>query len=365
VRHLSLNSRPKSFLEDDKEGSFGPSFNNNGYEVERVFRDKRSSQDPGFLGVGVVGGPSRDSSIPPSRHSEDSHHSPTAFSEHYPFAGGHTPNNSIHIQRPSISGHSSSFSTQSTNQRAFGYNNKQIDESDLPVQFKNLNLEDGSNLALNGHASSSFPNPASQPFQLNPGSQPWPADVGGGSRFSNGFAADNFVDQLTPQFLPTKRGSGDRISPSAAAYRLVNSPKTYTSTPPDPWNPRPSSRDPRMAPEIERRSAAQQFLPAHTPSFYPHYYNPAFPGQYPQAVYDPYSAAQQGYRPQMLPGFGLPVNAYLPTVTPPVRPAKEQDAGKAVMSPLLEEFRSNSKSNKRYELKVCFKSTQYIYISFA
>lgn len=36
----------------------------------------------------------------------------------------------------------------------------------------------------------------------------------------------------------------------------------------------------------------------------------------------------------------------------PRGPAREHDAGQHVRSALLEEFRNNSKTNKRYELKV-------------
>lgn len=42
---------------------------------------------------------------------------------------------------------------------------------------------------------------------------------------------------------------------------------------------------------------------------------------------------------------------YLPSVSVPVRPSRDQDPGKGMRSALLEEFRSNAKSNKRYELK--------------
>ena len=41
----------------------------------------------------------------------------------------------------------------------------------------------------------------------------------------------------------------------------------------------------------------------------------------------------------------------------PRGPAREQDPGQHVRSPLLEEFRNNSKTNKRYELKVSLEST--------
>ena len=40
----------------------------------------------------------------------------------------------------------------------------------------------------------------------------------------------------------------------------------------------------------------------------------------------------------------------------PRGPAREQDPGQHLRSPLLEEFRNNSKTNKRYELKVSGRS---------
>lgn len=43
----------------------------------------------------------------------------------------------------------------------------------------------------------------------------------------------------------------------------------------------------------------------------------------------------------------------------PRGPAREQDPGQHLRSPLLEEFRNNSKTNKRYELKVSLKAHRY------
>lgn len=42
----------------------------------------------------------------------------------------------------------------------------------------------------------------------------------------------------------------------------------------------------------------------------------------------------------------------LATPSIPRGPAREHDVGQHIRSPLLEEFRNNSKTNKRYELKV-------------
>jgi mRNA-binding protein PUF3 len=79
-------------------------------------------------------------------------------------------------------------------------------------------------------------------------------------------------------------------------------------------------------------------------------HNPQFHGQYPTHAYD-YSP--QNYRQANIPyGYPMPMPPYPPTQIIPTRPAKDQDVGVGVRSVLLEEFRSNSKSNKRYELKV-------------
>nr|XP_036574978.1 mRNA binding protein pumilio [Colletotrichum truncatum]KAF6781478.1 mRNA binding protein pumilio [Colletotrichum truncatum] len=324
-----INGRPKSYLEDDKENtSFGSSYNSP-FDGAYARQEKRGSKDPAFLNLGVVGAPSRDSSIPPSRQSDDSHHSPPAFRD--TFGGyGHTPSNSIASNRP-IPAHSSSFPSQATNNRAFMANNRQMDESDLASTFKkSLTLDDGSGIAqtIAGGAPG---------FQFNPGSQPWRGDVTGS--FAVG---DAYADAVAHY----KRGSINSISgASGGPYRVVTSPKTFTPQPSDPW--RPSSRDLRMVPDSDRRTPVQPFIQAQAPAFYPGpYYSPNFPGQFPPQIFDPY-----GRPPMPLPGYGLHMSPYSIPGVMPIRPSKDQDPGKGVRSMLLEEFRSSSKSNKRYELK--------------
>lgn len=82
--------------------------------------------------------------------------------------------------------------------------------------------------------------------------------------------------------------------------------------------------------------------------------NEAFRGNFPPHTYD-YS-----------PGNGLRLNQYggvfypsgpaanIPTgPMPPRGPARDQEIGHHLVSPLLQEFRSNTKTSKRYDLKVC------------
>ncbi|KAE9576903.1 Pumilio 2 [Colletotrichum fructicola] len=324
-----INGRPKSFLEEDKENtSFGASFNSpyEGYARQ----EKRGSKETAYLaGLGAVGAPSRDSSIPPSRQSDDSHHSPPAFRD--TFGGyGHTPSNSIASTRP-MPAHSSSFPSQTTNQRAFLANNRQMEDSDLASTFKkSMTLDDGSGIAqtIGGGAPG---------FQFNPGSQPWRADV-------NGAFPDAYADPVAQQQY--KRGSIASISGTPAQYRVVTSPKTYASQQTDPW--RSSSRDLRMVSDGDRRTPVQPFIPAQAPTFFPTgpYYNPNFAGQFAPQVYDPYIRQQIP-----MPGYGLHMAPYSISGVVPIRATKDQDPSKGMRSMLLEEFRSSSKSNKRYELK--------------
>lgn len=332
---FNMNSRPRSYVEEDKDIVFGPGPN---HTFNYGQQEKRGLGEPGYPGV-VGAPPSRDSSLPPSRQStEENEH---AGSYHY--FTGHTPNNSIHGQRSSMPGQPSPFPA-SANAKAFNYN-RNVEDPDLPAQFRrSVALEDPVNGLPNGTMLSppTLPSPATQPFQLNPGSQSWSGDVNG-SRFANSLGAEGYPDVLSRPY--SKRSSGDRISTSPGA--LVVSPKSYTPVS-DPWPPRPSSRDLRAGLDTERRSpSAQPFMPPQA-SFYPQY-NPNF-AQFPSHIYgDPYAGAY--FRAMPMPGYPMSMNYLSPHGSIPLQPRKEQDPGKGVRSALLEEFRSSAKSSKRFELK--------------
>ncbi|PFH55784.1 hypothetical protein XA68_17624 [Ophiocordyceps unilateralis] len=264
----------------------------------------------------------RDASLPPSRHSQAS---PTY---HDIYRTSHTPSNSM-SQRPLPN---TSFSSQSVNQRAFNLN-KQLDD-DLSVQF-------GRRMALD---SPSYGQPA-QPFQFNPGSQPWVGD----GRF--GSSMDMPPDPMTAQYAALKRSPVDRVSPGPS-YRLEsgNGSRAYSS---DSWAAKPPSRDARPADFDRRAPAGPPSLNNYHPSFFPGQYPyGGMPTQYPAGFLDPYN---QNFRHHpMMASYGLhavhggyPLGANLP----PVRPSRDQDSGKGMRSALLDEFRISNKSSKRYELK--------------
>lgn len=323
-----INGRRKSYLEEEKENNsgFGQPFKS--FDADRAYQHEKSGsqvQEPGFLNLGAVG--SRDSSIPPSRHSEDSHHSPPAFRDTLGYGVGHNPSNSIASTRPSVP-NNSSYPTQSSNGRASYLSNNRLDEGDLAGQFKkSMALDDGFSEVSGGQ----------QAFHLNPGSQPWHANLNGGS-FNQPNGAEQYVTDLQmSQYINSKR-------PSPAPYRPTPSPKTFAPQPQEIWTQRPPSRDPRIMSDAERRPQAPAFMQAHAQPFYPGpYYNPSFGNNFPPNLYETFN------RTHMLPGYGLPYGLPGPI---PLRPSKEQDPGKGVRSVLLEEFRSSSKANnKRFELK--------------
>ncbi|KAJ2904271.1 putative pumilio domain-containing protein [Zalerion maritima] len=333
----------------DTKGTFGSI----GAPSTTLGMDARPARENGFLGAAP--GRSRDSSMPPSRHSEVDHPSYQLGDNamngfNTVFSSSHTPNPSQSLsQRPNLTNHSASFPSQ-VNNRAYNMNTAQIDEQELAARFaRAATLQEPID-----HQSSNglgYSNSASHSFQFNPGSQPWNTSIAAEPKhYEVSYQTPSFADHPAPLF--SQRGSGERGSPAGSQYR---SPKTYTGTPPsavDSWSRPASSRDPRIDLERSRVGHPASYLAPQAP-FYPHYYAPNFPQYTAPQQFDPYSA-HPGYRTQIpLGAYGLPMPPYIPPVAAPsvMRAPKDQDHAEGVRSMLLEEFRAGSKSNKKYELK--------------
>jgi mRNA-binding protein PUF3 len=320
-----------------KKGSFGGSqtYPEDAALYGSPFPQKRSTGDGSHLNPLTAFPQARDPNLASSRQPQQT--SP-AFQDVY---SGHTPSNSIHSQRAPMSNHTSTFSTQSANQRAYNMNN-QIDE-DLALQFsRRVTLENG------GNGTGPF-NPASQPFQLNPGSQPWMGESPGPRYESN---VEINADSMASQYVAMNRASIDRVSPSPG-YRLEsgNSPRNYTANP-DTWTARPSSRDHRGG-EMERRgTTAQHFAPGFVAPYFPSPYTYAgLTSQYANNFVDPYT--HQNFR-ALISGYPIPqvpTTYSLAANLPPAHPSRDQDPNKGARSALLDDFRSGTKSSKRWELK--------------
>ncbi|OTA66799.1 ARM repeat-containing protein [Hypoxylon sp. EC38] len=309
---------------------------------------RRNSNDPTFLNLGhsrqntlASRQPESDVQAPSHRYDNSSHYPFTKLSSH----------SKSQAQRPSVSGASAALPSESGRSNAFGFG--AVDAShDLEESFKRaLALEDNSESMTSGYATNGHFNPTSQPFQFNPGSQPW-NEPGNGSRAFGQNMQESWADPLAPSLYGSRRAPGERGSPAgSSSYRpSVNSPRAFSGTPnprADPWS-RPGSRDPRLLQELERAQHGSQYIQQQSGFYHPTYYNTnlsQFSTPYDQYVQNPNLRSQV-----QVPGYGLPMN-YIPGLPVPVRPSRDQDPGKGVRSVLLEEFRSNAKSNKRYELK--------------
>lgn len=340
--------KPSFVYNDDKENSSQYVSNAENFDLDVSSR---------YLPIGSTA--SRDGSMPPSRASDSGglNGGSVSFGNgNQPFGslGHHTPNSSIHSQRPSFSGPSTSFPSQ-------GNGSRYDPEAELSEKFGAFSLgreaEQSGVSHLNNIPSTSYspnhPSFSQQSYPSGSASGMW----GDGSKVLNNFepySNQPFADQVyfnkpAPRF--TERGT---VSPAGSDYRRgINSPKYYPAagTPPSGSDQiyRPSSRGPRVPQgpsELDRR--LQNIHYAQQAQAY--MYGTQFHGQYPAHAYD--YPAHQNYRPANVPyGYPMPMPPYPPTQIIPTRPAKDQDVGVGVRSVLLEEFRSNSKSNKRYELK--------------
>lgn len=375
----NLNPASGSFKNPSSFGSFsidGPkdaSGMNPSFDVDQSPRTVR--MDPrGAKNTGYPGMDSRESSLPPSRQSESAL---SAASGNPPFGGptsytnySHTPNNSISLHRPSFPTPSQAFSPPN-NGRSYTDSTltNTTQTSELSQNLGRFSFSEKP--TANGRGSQS---PASndQTYALqntysNYDFQPFPQNnaYGGmadmskryGSSTPDGYPEQPFAHQYA--FRVPRTGERGSNSPASSDYRRgMATPYCSTGgTPPidamDQY--RPTSRDPRAQANgdsvayIDRKLQRLHLSQAQAQqSFYP--YAPQFQNQYSTHTYDhsnQHFAQIPNYR------FDLPVPAYIPNGPVPRGPARDQDVGHGVRSLLLDEFRSNSKSNKRYELKVC------------
>lgn len=337
---FKFGRKPSFVFPDDKENSnqYGPVMDSS-YDYDtsgRGFKGEHFTA-PNYLQISGSG--SRDGSIPPSR-SSDSGLNGGSLPYGTSFGSiGHTPNNSVHSQRPSFSGASVSFPSQANSSR-YGDPNAQH-ESDLSDRLGVLGF--GENEPIGGLGASYSPNNSKftpHNFSQN-GNALWEVPNGPKSLNHDRYPSQSFQDQgyFKPHF-------GDRgsVSPAGSDYRRgLGSPKYYSSggTPPSDQIFRPVSRGQRIPQgpsEMDRRIMYAQQA---------NYMYPPFQGQYPPQAYE----YPPNFRPGNVPyGYPMPMPPYQSTQVVPTRP-KDQDVGVGVRSVLLEEFRANAKSTKRYELK--------------
>ncbi|KAI0165821.1 ARM repeat-containing protein [Xylariaceae sp. FL1272] len=327
--------------------AFSALANTSTFGMESSGSYRRNSADPSFLGLGqsrTAPFKSRQSEIEPVRGTRLGD-IPT-----HPF-GNAAAHAQFQAQRPSISGPSISQSNEAANRSQTFALQRDANHTDLSEPFaRGLNIDDASEPLGARFPNSGYLNPASQPFQFNPGSQSWQHDSTNGGRPSNqGHQLDSWAN-VPHQYSGHKRASVDRSSQVGMSYRPnVNSPKSsFPNSRGDPWN-RAAPRHQSLSLESDRQSNGSHYM--HQPNgYYPNSYfnSPALqpnPIQFTPA-YDQYSSTP-GFRLPMTPtGYPMPMNY----MTGQNRAGRGSDLSTGMRSTLLEEYRNN-KQNFRPELK--------------
>jgi len=303
---------------------------------------------------------SRDNSGPPSRHSE----SGSSGVANGSFLGngqyiGHTPNNSLQMQRPPTQGRAASFAS-SLNGRSYNDLNDQLAELNLGFnRSKELYLQ--SSVENSYSQSSDYPSLSLPPTQ--PGSvSTWPTGPGSSSRVFSNYLFDNhsdsaFSDQLNgskpfgfSEREPGSPGNNYRNQQNRPAYYSASASEKSTA---ELEQAAIRHLRPQSGTETQRELHRHQFPPQQQYFPQPHvvYNGGQFQGQYPPHAYE-FPHQHNFHVNQQHHAYQMPQPPY--TSLPPRGPARDQDFGGFVIrSQLLEEFRVSSKTNRRYELKVC------------
>ena len=292
---------------------------------------------------------------------------------HYPPAASGVP--SHRVSRSS----NTSFSSSHSNSRNFDDIHRDVQQSELLASFGRVNLEDegyyqrpniptsiASNIPGLSSAQTSYESMHRQAL-ANPTRYTWNQDDG---TYSNGlgtFTPDGlpegtFAEQLSGVRLP-RMNDQRSISPAGNDYRhRIHSPYYSTGgTPPAGSEPYrvpsrggavgrpPTSGHSALLDKKLRGLQQEQQSYLHPQANGMMMRTEPFQGQSTPHPYD-YSP-QNGYRVNPIVPY-VPLPGLTSRPAPPRGPSRDQDLGTNLRSPLLEEFRSNAKTSKRYELKV-------------
>ena len=269
--------------------------------------------------------------------------------------------------RSTHSARTSSFSSQANNHRHDDFSTP-LHDAELMSKFAKSRLDDGNDQTysrMNGAAP--FLNHGSYDYDYGrqmPSNVPgdvWGAGDGGYHNALENYTSNNGMpgDSCVPQYntyMRAQLADRDSTSTGVSDYRRLHSPYLSSSgTPPggtDQNQPRSRAGVPPRAPHgqaalLERKlKGLQQEQQGFSPPT-----NPLpFRGPFAQS-YD--FNTQNGLRINSLAPY-YPVAAVGGFSGPmiPRGPARDHDVGQNLRSALLEEFRSNNKTSKRYELKV-------------
>lgn len=339
---------------------------NGGFDIQDGFMyDQRRERGSGYRST--QGGASRETSLPPSRRPEtaSSATNNSIFGNGGGYSAfGHTPQNSMHMQKPSLTGRTQSFGS-ATNGRT--YNTGSDRAQDVDAHYTRGTLLDKGLQGAFSEAVSALEQPLASPTayagydgQLpHPNGQATWSNENGLSQNRNSYFGGNYGDAAFSNQLnsrrPSRAGELDGLSALGDRPGQPISPRFYnvTGVSNAELNAYARVQQAKGLSEIERGlqrlelGQHQQQAGFYAPQGL---YNSHFQGQYqPQ----PWEFQTQAFRggPQGFAPYAVQMPSY-PPVTVPRGPARDQDVGHGVRSLLLEEFRNNAKSNTRqYELK--------------
>ena len=313
---------------------------------------------------------SRSVSIPPSRSGDEQHSYFGADVLTNPqssrFGQGST---SFPSQRPSHSAQTSTYSSHTGNRRHGGEQSSNSYNVDfISQEFRKMNPgKENEHPPYPSYQSSqeqsSLPYDYSQ--QLDGSAHPWTADEVGYQNGLGSFTPNGVPPgSQNPQYNQSRNiqfGEHSPQSPNGSDTRRSHHSPFYSTdgTPPSGEQYRAPSRgvaNPRVphgqAALLDRklRGLQQEQQGYIQPQPNPLQFRAPFAHPYD---YNPQSAMRMNPLAQYYPMPPVP-NFISPVI--PRGPSRDHDVGQNLRSALLEEFRSNSKTNKRYELKVCYNS---------
>lgn len=353
-------------------GESGEQGMNGGFDLQDGFiYDQRREIGSGYRST--QGGASREPSLPPSRRRPETASSATnnsIFGNGGYSAFGHTPQNSLHMQKSSLNGRTQSFGS-ATNGRI--YNTASDRAQDVGAQYTRGSLLDKGLQGSFSDAVNAIEQPMVSPnayagydAQLphTNGQSSWNNENGlsqkRNSYFGGNYGDGAFSNQLNSR-RPSRAGELDSLSSLGDRPSQSISPPFYNINGVSSAELNSAYVRAQQAQQaqgindiergLQRLDFAQQQQQQQAGFYAPQgLYNSHFQGQYqPQ----PWDYASQVFRgaPQGFPSYAVQMPSYTPAAVPR-GPARDQDVGHGVRSLLLEEFRNNAKSNTRqYELK--------------
>lgn len=146
------------------------------------------------------------------------------------------------------------------------------------------------------------------------------------------------------------RGSVERSSPAGSSYlpRLTSPRNSAGSLHPlaDPWN-RPVPRSATISQDLDRQQQPGSQYPHPPPGLFPPYF---YPTLHSGLMHDHIAQNHNPHSP--IPSSQPNYRSHFPIVNPYSFGTSRDDLTQGARSPLLEEFRSLHRTNRRYDLKV-------------